>query len=133
MKHQIFSLSSNDFNDPDDPTDLITTIVAVIGPSSEDNVEKAGSNFYFKVCTRKFIEREILRTGFFIADNFIVLERFSWNAIATAIDAVIGEFEDLVAKEPSVIFELALSNFAHWEFAGMDAFMAQWDDDAAQT
>ncbi|UTW56755.1 Imm8 family immunity protein [Kordiimonas sp. SCSIO 12610] len=93
---------------PEDQEDFWADIVAEIGPEHGKGAEM----FTFQVCSPKWLEHSLKSNDFIIDKNLIIIEKFDWQLIETAIKKLIARFEcdtwEELAKE--------IDRYGEWEF-----------------
>ncbi len=93
---------------PDDPEEFRLLVQALIGPSDAAGEE----SFEFLVCTPAWLAQQASRDGFVWGRHYLVLPKYSYEAIESAIQKLVQRVEgpnwESVAE--------TLARYGGWEF-----------------
>ncbi len=109
MKLELRGLSSGDVDEDGnvaDPENCIVSVAASIGPLVEgvDIDYQPRQLFYFQVATVRFIDESVKEDGYYAVPGTIVLRKFSFEAVRSAIEKIIADIEG----------EECFRNCEHW-------------------
>jgi Immunity protein 8 len=96
---------------PKDPTCACVMVYAEVGVLGTETSE----TFYFSVCTRKWLERELEQKSIVYGHGRIIVHTFDWDLVSEAIDGLVRGVEAKTWEQ--AVGKLRLS--ASWEKEGL--------------